>query len=66
MCVKVWESNLNQAAGLLGSVIVLVLTVLNPFAQAQPNSNFTMKISDVFDHFGLILNISKMKNINIL
>lgn len=57
-------SNLNQAANLWWSVMMLVLTCLNPFAQAQLNWKCITGILDVFEHFGLILNISNMKNMN--
>lgn len=57
-------SNLNQAANLWWSMVMLALTLLNPFTQAQLYWNCITEILDVFEHFGLILNISNMKNVN--
>lgn len=40
------------------------IDISKSFAQAQLKWKCITEISDVFEHFGLILNISNMKNVN--
>lgn len=42
--------------------MVVALTLPNPRAQAQLQQNCVTDIAEVWEHFGLILNVSNMEN----